>query len=1101
MAQLVLSFLGSLHITLDGETVTAFRSDKERALLAFLALEADRPHRREALIGLLWPEQPEALALNNLRKTLHRLRQTLCDQDAALPLLLVTPKTVQFNPNSDFRLDVAEFTALLEDCRRHPHRRLQTCAACNQRLRQVADLYRGDLLHGFLLADCVAFDEWLLVKREWLRRQALEALYPLAENFTRRGDYTLAQRYALQQIAIEPWREAAHRQLMRALALSGERAQALAQYKACRRVLAEELGVEPEVETTELYEQITSGSWRAQPPASNLQPLATPFVGREQELAHLCERLLDPAQRLVTLVGEGGVGKTWLAIKAATSVIGDFIHGAWFVSLAGLRGGGAEIPETIATTLGFSFHGQNDPISQLLSHLRARECLLVLDNFEQVLAGADLVMNILDAAPKVVVLVTSREPLKFQAERVMRLEGLPVPSTQHEAEAVHYDSVRLFVDRAERSAGEFTLTAENVRSVIEICRMSDGLPLGIVLAAAQMFSFSPQLIAQAIRENVDTLAVSMRDLPPRQRSIRAVFEWSWSLLTSKEQSVLAQVSIFRGGCSTEAVQAVAGATAAELAALAEKSLLRVSDVGRYEIHELLRQLAAEKLDAQSAGSAIQDRHAAFYLELVGQREQALYGIEPQKAVAELRLELDNIRAAWHWAVQEARIDQLASGSMGLAAFYTTTCLFQEGERNLDLAITRVRGLVEAALPQGGQKDLCALLGQLMSNQAGFLYWLSRFDQAIHIAQEAIPLAQAAGDIASAAEAYRNWGISLFRQEQLDAAQAPLSQALELARISQAGRIEALSLLGLGLVAQGQYHLSTALAYHEQALAICRAIGDYGDQAIVLLDIGNIAISKWDYAVALGYYEQCLAICREVGYRVNEGLACNNLGFVAYHLGDRERARAYYQHALRIARELGDQHGEGIVLQNLSQLSHQLEEHAGARAFAEQAAQLAEAIGSTGWHGLGLHHLGNAQLALGRLAEAIGSYQRALELMRAIGWHDDATQALAGLARAALECGDHEQALAQVEHILLHLKTSDLGGIDEPYRVYLTCYHVLQAHHDSRARSILLKAYDLLQAQARAISDEGLRRSFLENVPVHRDLVSAYDLSYGAAKES
>src|SRR5262245_12312460 len=203
--------------------------------------------------------------------------------------------------------------------------------------------------------------------------------------------------------------------------------------------------------------------------------------------------------------------------------------------------------------------------------------MLVLDNFEQVLAGADLIMALLDAAPMGVILATSREPLKFQAERVMRIEGLPVPSTQHEAEAERYDSVRLFVDRAERSAGEFALTTQNALAVIDICRLTNGLPLGIVLAASQMFARSPDAGVRAIRENADALTVSMRDLPPRQRSIRAVFEWSWGLLTLKEQSALAEMSVFRGGCSAEAAQAVAGATAAELAVLADKSLLRVSD--------------------------------------------------------------------------------------------------------------------------------------------------------------------------------------------------------------------------------------------------------------------------------------------------------------------------------------------------------------------------------------------------------------------------------------------------------------------------------------------------------------------------------------------
>src|SRR5688572_23438397 len=366
MSRLALSLLGSLQITLAGESITAFRSDKERALLAFLVLEADRPHRREALIGLLWPEQPESLALNNLRKALHRLRQTLHDppiqtsateetaqnSDAA-PFLLITPKTIQFNPHSDYTLDVAAFTALLAGCQQHAHRHLETCIACSQRLLQAAELYRGDVLHGFFLTDCVTFDEWILVKREWLRRQALDAFYTLAELYARRADYALAQRYALRQLAFEPWRESAHRQLMWALALRGERSEALAQYEACRRTLAEELGVEPEAETRRLYQRIRSGAisetralssalsaQEPSPPANkrathNLLTYTTPLIGREAEIEWLTEHLLDPAYRLITVIGEGGIGKTRLACAAAERVRGDFFQGVWLVSLAG----------------------------------------------------------------------------------------------------------------------------------------------------------------------------------------------------------------------------------------------------------------------------------------------------------------------------------------------------------------------------------------------------------------------------------------------------------------------------------------------------------------------------------------------------------------------------------------------------------------------------------------------------------------------------------------------------------------------------------------------------------------------------------------------
>jgi DNA-binding SARP family transcriptional activator len=280
MARLSLFCLGAFHVTRDGQSLSGFESGKARALLAYLAVEADRPHSRHALAGLLWPNRPDRAAHNDLRQALANLRQVIGDRAAASPFLLVTRDTIQFNPASDHCLDAADFGALLATCETHAHRNPKTCRSCAGRLKQAADLYRGDFLAQFFLSDGEAFEEWALIQRERLRRLALDALYRLADYHERRGEYSQALDYATRQLALDAWREEAHRQVMRALASSGQRSAALAQYETCRRVLAAELGVAPAPDTTALHERIKLSALKPEAftPAHNLP---TPIAPRQ----------------------------------------------------------------------------------------------------------------------------------------------------------------------------------------------------------------------------------------------------------------------------------------------------------------------------------------------------------------------------------------------------------------------------------------------------------------------------------------------------------------------------------------------------------------------------------------------------------------------------------------------------------------------------------------------------------------------------------------------------------------------------------------------------------------------------------------------------
>ncbi len=649
MPHLALDLLGPMQVTLDGAPV-AFRSDRERALLCFLALEADRPHRREALTGLLYPDQEQTQAQNNLRKTLFRLRAALGENDNVAGLLLVTPKTVQFNPASPHTLDVEQFRARIAQMRAHKHRRAETCETCAGMCAAASAHYRGEFLAGFNRSGSATFEEWAVVTRERLHQDALEALELLIAYALHRGDWESTTRYARRLIELEAWRESAHRALLIAFAAQGQRAAAFAQYDACKKILAEQFDAEPERETRALYEQIRNGTFT--PPVAPLSTLPsplTPLIGRAREIEILSARLLDPTQRLHTIVGPGGMAKTRLALAVAERVRHDFQHGAYFVALASITPDGAHTNDVIATAaadaVGVTFSGTTAPARQLQNFLRDKELLLVWDNLEHLMTSAQWLIELVTAAPRVTFLITSREPLNARAETILRLDGLAVPESNNILTVRESDSVQLFVERAARAAGQFTVNAENLKRVSAICERVEGMPLAIELAAAWTRTRTLDEIAQQIETNVDFLTTTQRDVPSRHASMRAVWEGSWELLKAREQEILMQCSVFRSSIEQDAAKQIISASQNDLDELINKSLVKRTEEGRYELHELLKQFASEKLTARGDISPLFRRYSAYFLEFAGARGAALERADPQIALAELRRELDNLRAA------------------------------------------------------------------------------------------------------------------------------------------------------------------------------------------------------------------------------------------------------------------------------------------------------------------------------------------------------------------------------------------------------------------------------------------------------------------------
>ncbi len=902
MPHLVLSLLGTLAITLDGQPAACIESDKARGLLVRLALEPERAFRRETLSALLWPEAAPTHAAQNLRQALYSLRRALGEN-----FLLATPQTVQFNAAADVDMDVLTWRRLWAEVEGHRHRHRETCRPCLERLAQAVALYRGDLLAGFALKDCPEFDDWLAVERERLHVQALEALTLLASAAERRGDGAAAQEYVRRQLALEPWLEAGHRRLMRLLALDGRRAAALAQFETCRRTLREELGLEPEEETRALAAQIRAGT--LSPPAApapadwppDLPRQLTPFIGRARELALLAERLSDPAYRLITLTGPGGVGKTRLALQVAAALAEQFADGVRWIPLTDAATD-ADLILAIARGLRLNLSGAQEIRTQLLAALRQdhRELLLVLDNFEQLLpaGGAAVILEVLRVAPRLTALITSRERLNLQAESVLALEGLGCEEPTGDAPSS--EAAQLFAERAGRACIGFVVGDAQRPAVSEVCRLLEGSPLGIELAAAWVGAMPLERIAAAIEDTRDFLASTCPDLPERHRSLRAVFAQSWRLLSADEQAALMQLAVFRGGFQAEAARVVAGATGPLLARLARQSLLSVEEAQqRYAMHGDIRFYATERLEAQPfLAQQTRTRHAAFFAEFVQQRAGALRGVQQQRAQAEIERELPNVLAAWEWAVangDETLLDRLAHG---LFAFYESKSWFLEGVRVFGPALERARR--EAA----ANPAAAPLLRRLLARQAVLHRQLSQYDLATSLIAEGLALAGLPADEEHAFLLYQNAWVAFLQAHYAEAqtwAEASLARYRALAHPTGIG--DCLYMLGWTAYELGDFAAADALC--REAQGVCEQAGYAWGAQYAIYGLGLVRRAVGDYTTARQCFRQNLAFCEQIGYPWGIAQAHINLGLVALAEGDAPAAADCFAKSLTIGERINN----------------------------------------------------------------------------------------------------------------------------------------------------------------------------------------------------
>jgi len=1024
MADLQLFLLGPPRLERAGAPLL-LETRKAMALLIYLAVSGES-YSREALATLFWPEQAPAQARTYLRRALWLVKKAV-----GVDRLAAEREQIALKGEPELWLDVIHFRRLLAGCQEHGHPAGDLCADCIPLLIEATSLYRDEFLAGFSLPDCPAFDEWQFFQAEELRRAAAGALADLARGYSALGQAEPAIAAARRWVALDPLHEPAQRGLMKLYAQAGQRAAALRQYHDCRRLLAETLNVSPEPETVALFEMI-KGSKEARgqgskgagertfptsmglvpPPPHlpispsphlstspsslyNLPAQPTPFIGREEELAEVGRLLLEePACRLLTLVGPGGIGKTRLALEAAGRVKHHFPDGVYFVSAAAINEA-VFLLSAVAQALGLILQGGEEAKAQLLAYLGDKRLLLIIDNFEPLLLPAAQDTESLEQATELLsellrtgqikLLVTSRERLKLQEEWSYRVQGMRFPPTLDDppASPEAYSAVRLFIQCARRAEAGFKPTAEDMAVIGRICRQVNGLPLALELAAAWVRSLSCQEIAAEIERSLDFLTNSLRNIPERQRSLRAIFEQSWQRLREAEQVVLSRLSIFSGGCRREAAEAVAGATLPVLSALVDKALVQRSPGGRYELHELVRQFAAEQLRGQPADRAeTESRYRAYYAGFLGERLDDLKGGRQKEAIVEIAAEVDNVRAVWSQATATGDIQTLEQSATCLWLFYDIRETIVEAEMSFQRAAAALTGTTADPLSEVERLAQTEAKGKL----AGFL-----------LAAQGYFCAQRGRS--AEGQALLEQGLALLRQPK-----------------RRDRPKEAFVLLHLGLAPLLQGHYEEAQQLGRESLTLFTTLDDHWGMAQSCHLLAHAALEQGQLAQAEWRLQESLRLCRKVGDRRLEAFNLQNLGILAVRRGAYVQAQQYRDEAIAISREFDDRFGLADTMLELGCLLALAQgDYQGARQAIQESLAIAGQVGLD-WAEAKLYLAQTLRLQ-GKVEAAGRLYQELLASAQAAGHQPLIAHCLGGLGRVAFEQQAYHEAAQQQQAAL------------------------------------------------------------------------------------
>lgn len=751
----------------------------------------------------------------------------------------------------------------------------------------------------------------------------------------------------------------------------------------------------------------------------NLPAQTTAFVGREKEIHDISTLLDRPDVRLITLIGPGGIGKTRLALQIAAQRVELYQDGTYFVTLAAVKHP-HQIPNVLAEALRVNFYSAEDPLTHITNYLRSRYILLIMDNMEHLVQGAEVLSDILSEAPNLTILATSRERLKLHGEWVYEIEGLPYarPGDPPE-EAEQFASFRLFLHSARRALPGFRPSSADKAAIQEICQLLEGIPLGLELAASWVRTLRCEDIAAEIKRDLDFLESPLRDLPPRHRSLRAVFDHSWELLSEEERSVLCRISVFRGGFSQEAAQEIANASPKSTMALVDQSMLRRLPNGRYEMLEVLRHYASDKL-RQFPGEpqATFEKHCRYYANILQQKFYELVSHKQSQALEEIRLDLENIYLAWQWAASHACWQEIDHSQAAIYRYHEMLGRFREGKEIFAEAISLLSGQVTPATE--------AIMAKLKMWEAWFSLRLGRHEAGIQGMENTLQSFRQANmkwetayTLSFLADAYRmNGDLSKARQliEESLRVYPVDDHPIQVLDKIQAGQNKYL----LGTITLLEGNPMRAKSILEESRDILASLGNLWAAGHVTNMLASVAIAMREYEQAKSLQHQVLEIMEKLGDRRGMAVVLNNISDTYEKLGQDEEAIQSLLRSLAICHEIGEPRLTAVVLVNLAYhfLSRFRNPSQAIRLY-QESLEMFKNINDLRGVVYVSYDLGNAYLQAEQVALARGSYCNALFTAFEMGNKPLILHSLHGFAQLYAHLSDLTRAVETCSLILAH----------------------------------------------------------------------------------
>jgi predicted ATPase/class 3 adenylate cyclase len=765
----------------------------------------------------------------------------------------------------------------------------------------------------------------------------------------------------------------------------------------------------------------------------NLPLQLTSFVGREKEIVQVKRLLLG--DRFVTLTGPGGTGKTRLAVQVAAELLELFPDGVWLVELASLADP-LLVPQTIAATLEIRESSGRPIVTLLTDYLRSKEILLILDNCEHLLsASAQIASTLLQSCPNLCILATSREALDIPGEMSFRVPSLSVPDMHHTPPIEtlsQYESIRLFVERAEAIQPEFELTTANASSVAQICRRLDGIPLAIELAVARVKMMPVEQVTARLDNRFRLLTGGSRTALPRHQTLQALIDWSYDLLSDAERILLQRLSVFAGGWTLEAAEMICAGDAIErddvldlLTQLVNKSLVipdhELDTEGRYHLLETIRQYARERLmEASDGGVEIRERHLHYFLELGEQAEPELRGRDQITWLDRLENEVDNIRAALEWAL-EANVEASARLASALLWFWHIRSRKSEGIDWLERSLSALSPGRDGTPLSRGQMWI---RGRALNVIGSLLVMHGNPEQGEAASRESLAIHQSLESAGRSGVAHALWNLAqgASHRENIDEAQKLSEQAIELYRElnDKFGIAQCLDNLGSHRLMRGDYEGAKLL--WEEDLGLRRKLGDKDGIAWILTCLGELAFWRGEFEQAMSLYAESQSAFREVGNKWAISMTISGTGSIILAQGDFDQAAKLYEEALAFGRDMGDLNAIASRRYDLARVAWSRGDYGLASRFYDETLKFVRReLNNRGAIAGTLYELGEVAWAQSDLVLAAKQYEESLQIGREIGAQFTIAIALNGLGKVARSLGEYEKAHALHKEALTMLR--------------------------------------------------------------------------------